>query len=83
LQQGGEPFNDGILYNKFEMEKRQKQVAIHNKQKMAVYQNQIKELYMPKASEKKAYELQKMKMQIKTNARERKPHENYLDFVKD
>jgi hypothetical protein len=44
-------------------------MAIQNKQKMAVYQSQIKELYMPKISERKIGEMEKLKEKIKTQVR--------------
>lgn len=58
--------NEGFLVNKYQEEVKQKQMAIQNKQKMAVYQSQIKELYMPKISERKIGELEKLKEKIKT-----------------
>ena len=73
--------NEGFLVNKYQEEVKQKQMAIQNKQKMAVYQSQIKELYMPKISERKIGELEKLKEKIKTQVRQQQPHQNYLDFV--
>lgn len=36
---------------------------------------------MPKISERKVGEMEKLKEKIKTQVRQAKPHENYLDFV--
>lgn len=36
---------------------------------------------MPKISERKVGEMEKLKEKIKTQVRQSKPHENYLDFV--
>lgn len=48
---------------------------------MAVYQSQIKELYMPKISERKAGEMERLKDKINTEVRATKPRDNYLEFV--
>ena len=37
---------------------------------------------MPKPSEKKRYELNQLEGKIKVKPRERKPVENYLDYVR-
>lgn len=50
--------------------------------KMQVYHKSIKELYMPKQSEKKKIEREKAQANINSNVREKKPHENYLNYVK-
>lgn len=77
LKQRGQrtPVNyEGFLVNKYQEEVKHKQIAIQNKQKMAVYQSQIKELYMPKISERKIGELEKLKEKIKTQVRQQQPH---------
>ena len=50
---------------------------------MNAYQKQIKELYKPKASERKAAELKAVNDKLKHNVRERKAPENYLGYVRE
>ena len=49
---------------------------------MQVYHKSIQELYMPKQSERKKIEREKIQASIKSSVREKKPHENYLNYVK-
>ena len=49
---------------------------------MQVYHKSIQELYMPKQSERKKLEREKIQAAIKSSVREKKPHENYLHYVK-
>lgn len=48
---------------------------------MAVYQSQIKELYMPRVSKQKIEELTELKEKIKTQVRESRKPEDYLGLV--
>ena len=73
----------GILSNKYEDELRSKQQAKIKLAKIAAYQKSINELYKPMASEKKKLELLKVEAKRVTNPREKKPHENYLGFVRE
>lgn len=49
---------------------------------MQVYHKSIQELFMPKQSEKMKLERERVQATLMTKVREKRPHENYLNYVK-
>lgn len=73
LDKDGKPVDGSFLSYTNANGQKMKEVAKQKLAKITAYQKSINELYMPKQSEKKKNEMEKIKNSLKTEIRERQP----------